>query len=80
MAEKKKAYQRFGDLTRKATAPGAVEATDDTTPVEPAQAQSLTVQLTPELQRALARRAAADDKTPTEIVEEALRRYLKTWN
>lgn len=80
MAEKKKAYQRFGDLTRKATAPVAGEAEGGTGSIEPAQPETLTVQLTPELHRALARRAATEDKAPLEIVEEALRRYLKTWN
>jgi len=72
--KKKKAYQRFGELTRQATAPVASEAEpadDDPPPVE-----ELTVQLHPRVSRALRQRAAISRSTPSEIVETALRRYL----
>ncbi len=73
MAEKKKAYQRFGELTRQATAPTAQE---DTGPVS-APTEALSIRLSPEVRRALEERADADNTTPSEIVEEVLRRYLK---
>lgn len=40
-------------------------------------ADTLPVRLDPELRQALDDRAAADDSTASEIVREALRRYLK---
>lgn len=40
-------------------------------------AESLPVRLEPELRRALDERAAADDSTASEVVREALRRFLK---
>jgi Ribbon-helix-helix protein, copG family len=42
-----------------------------------APAESFPVRLEPELRRALDERAAADDTTASEVVREALRRYLK---
>ena len=42
-----------------------------------APADSFPVRLEPELRRALDERAAADDTTASEVVREALRRYLK---
>jgi hypothetical protein len=42
-----------------------------------APAESFPVRLEPELRRALDERAAADDTTASEIVREALRRYLE---
>jgi hypothetical protein len=40
-------------------------------------ADTLPVRLDPELRQALDDRAAADDSTASEVVREALRRYLK---
>jgi hypothetical protein len=40
-------------------------------------AQSFPVRLEPELRHALDERAAADETTASEVVREALRRYLK---
>ena len=42
-----------------------------------AAAESFPVRLEPELRRALDERAAADDTPASEVVREALRRYLK---
>jgi hypothetical protein len=42
-----------------------------------APAESFPVRLEPELRQALDERAAADDTTASEIVREALRRFLK---
>jgi hypothetical protein len=42
-----------------------------------APAESLPVRLDPELRRALADRAAADNTSASEIVREALRQYLE---
>lgn len=42
-----------------------------------APADSLPVRLDPELRKALDERAAADNTTASEVVREALRRYLK---
>jgi hypothetical protein len=42
-----------------------------------APAESFPVRLEPELRRALDERAAADETTASEIVREALRRYLE---
>ena len=72
--KKKKAYQRFGELTRQATgpAPSEAEPADDDSPA----IEELTVQLHPRVSRALKQRAAISRSTPSEIVETALRRYL----
>ncbi|MBW3626171.1 MAG: ribbon-helix-helix domain-containing protein [Actinobacteria bacterium] len=40
-------------------------------------AESLPVRLDPELRRALDERAAADNTTASDVLREALRRYLK---
>ena len=42
-----------------------------------APAESFPVRLEPELRRAVDERAVADDTTASEVVREALRRYLK---
>ena len=42
-----------------------------------APAESFPVRLEPELRRALDERAAADDTTASDVVRQALRRYLK---
>ena len=86
MADKKKAYQRFVDLTRQATNPMAAEAEDPgsvdlgrrsgDSVVGFAPAEAHPIRLSPELRRALEQRAVADNTTPSEIVHEALRRYL----
>jgi len=72
--KKKKAYQRFGELTRQATGPVPADAepADDESPVT----EELTIQLHPKVSRALKQRAAISRSTPAEIVETALRRYL----
>ena len=67
---KKKAYRRFQELTRQATAPMAAEAEQD-------RAEALQIRLSPEVRRALEQQAAADNTTPSEIVEEALRGWLE---
>jgi hypothetical protein len=81
---KKKAYQRFGDLTRRAMeAPTAADEAGDGGADEDADlgayAGPFSIQLDPELRRDLEQRAAATRKTPSEILEEALRRYLRTF-
>jgi hypothetical protein len=87
MAEKKKAYRRWVELTEQATAPLAAEAEgrDSTKLRRPrgrpsigsAPGEALPVRLEPELRQALDERAAAGNTTPTEIVREALHRYLE---
>jgi len=77
MAAKKKAYQRFSDLTRKAMAPATDEGEGGTGSVDFVPEEELTVWLAPEVRRAVHQRAAADQTTPSEVVEKALRRYLK---
>jgi hypothetical protein len=72
MAGKKKAYQRFEELTRQATAPIAEDEQDLGSPAP----EPLPVWLSPELRRALEQHAAAEGSTPSELVEVALRRYL----
>ena len=47
-------------------------------PMGSAAADALPVRLDPELRRAVDQRAAADHTTSSEVVREALRRYLKT--
>jgi hypothetical protein len=46
-------------------------------PMGSGPAETLPVRLDPELRRAVDDRAAADKKTASEVVREALRRYLK---
>ena len=76
MAEKKKAYQRFQDLAKQATAaPIPVEA--NTIGKESDTGEAIRIRLSPEVRRALEQRAVAHSTTPTEIIEEALRRYLE---
>lgn len=79
MAEKKKAYRRFEELTRQATAPMADEAEQDrgSMSIGSPPAEALAIRLSPEVRRALEEQAAADHSTPSEIVQEALRRYLE---
>lgn len=74
MAEKKKAYRRFEELTRRAMEPTSVDAE----PESMAPAEPLPISLSPEVRRALEQHAAAKHTTPSEIVEQALRRYLNS--
>ncbi len=86
MADKKKAYRRFVELTRQATDPMAAEVEDPgsvdlgrhsgASVVGFAPAEAPPIRLSPELRRALEQRAVADNTTPSDIVHEALRRYL----
>jgi pyruvate/2-oxoglutarate dehydrogenase complex dihydrolipoamide acyltransferase (E2) component len=69
MPGKKKAYQRFEELIKQATAPSAAET-------EAPEAQSLSIWLSPAVRRALEQHATAVGSTPSEVVEEAVRRYL----
>ena len=73
--KKKKAFQRFGELTRQATAPAA-PAEPEATGEESPPVEELTIQLHPRVSRALKQRAAISRSTPSELVEAALRRYL----
>lgn len=79
MAEKKKAYQRFEELTRRATTRPAPEANQNPglpgNPEGP-PADVVTVRLSPEVRRALVHHVRTEEASPSEIVEEALRRYL----
>jgi hypothetical protein len=88
MAEKKKAYRRFEELTRQATAPMGAEDERDrdlmnrrhrsgTTGMGSPSAEAVPIRLSPEVRRALEQQAVADNTTPSEIVEEALRRWLE---
>ena len=83
MAEKKKAYRRFEELTRQATAstPDAAEqgrgVEEGHGGVGPPPADALPIRLSPEVRRALEQRAAADNTTPSAIVEAALRHHLE---
>jgi hypothetical protein len=76
MAEKRKAYRRFEELARQATA-GSNPAEADTIAEESPAGEAITIRLSPEVRRALQQQAAADSTTPKEIIEEALRRYLE---
>ena len=76
MAEKKKAYQRFQELANQVTA-ASVPAEADTSGEEYPAGEAMTIRLRPEVRRALEQRAVADSTTPTEIIEEALRRHLE---
>ena len=87
MANKKKAYRRFEELTKRARAPGseaepAPDSTnqqagggDDAAGSPPAEEYSIL--LSAEVRRALELRAAADKTTPSQVAEEALRRHLE---
>ena len=91
MVDKKKAYRRFEELTKRAmgaagpeTGPG-LGATDsqpaDGSLVEDGPAElELTIWLSPEVRRALLDRAATKNTTASRIVEEALRRQLRLWS
>jgi hypothetical protein len=77
MADKKKAYRRFEQLTRRAMAPAAAENEPDAAVSNAWMAgPPLPIRLSPEVRQALEQQAAASDTTPSEIVEDALRRYL----
>jgi hypothetical protein len=86
VADKKKAYRRFEELTKRAMAP-ASKAEQDRTPTDQdpggdggaleSPGEALLVSLSPEVCRALELRADADHTTPSAIVEAALRRYLE---
>lgn len=76
MAEKKKAYQRFQDLARQATAT-SIPVETDTSGEESDTGEAIRIRLSPEVRRALAQRAVADSTTPTAIIETVLRRYLE---
>lgn len=88
MRQKKKAYRRFEELTKRAMAPGSAEAErgragadrePDGGDAGPGSAltEMLPISLSPEVCRALELRATADHTTPSEIVEAALRRHLE---
>jgi hypothetical protein len=91
MAEKKKkkAYQRFEELIKQ-TAPTPAEVERDPGLMNrgrsegpgPGQGslspEALPIWLSPEVRRALEHRAAAEGTTPSEIVQQALRRYLES--
>lgn len=87
MANKKKAYRRFEELTKRAMAPGSeVEPDRDSTNLQtggedPADGspppEEYVVMLSVEVRRALELRAAADKTTPSQVAEEALRRHLE---
>lgn len=76
MAEKKKAYRRFEELARQATA-ASIPAEADTTGKKSPAADAIMIRLSQEVRRALEQQAAAGDTTPSEIIEAALRRYLE---
>jgi hypothetical protein len=80
MAGKKKAYRRFEELTKRAMAPTAdnAEPKPRSGDTEMGSPETLPILLNPEVRWALEARAAADNTTPSEIVQEALRRYLRT--
>jgi hypothetical protein len=77
MAEKKKAYGRFQELARQATA-ASMPAEADTIGEGSPAGEAIRIRLGPEVRRALEQQAAAERTTPTAIIEEALRRYLET--
>ena len=74
MAEKKKAYKRFGELTQRAMGPVRAEA--ERGDAGPSPAEEFAIRLNPEVARALEESAAERNTTPSEVVEEALRRFL----
>jgi len=73
MAGKKKPYQRFEELTKRAIAPAGAEAEGGED--SPPEAE-LSIWLSPKVRRALLERAAAENTTASKIVEEVLRRHL----
>ena len=88
MGQKKKAYRRFEELTKRAMAPGSADterdrAAEDLEPgaggagTESPLTEMLPISMSPEVCRALELRATADNTTPSEIVDAALRRYLE---
>jgi hypothetical protein len=79
MAEKKKAYRRFEELARQATAPMVTEpgASQGGSWLGSPPTDALPIQLSPEVRRVLEQHAATHNTTPSEIVQEALRRYLE---
>jgi len=72
--KKKKAFQRFGELTRQATGPLPADA--EPVGEDPPPAEEFTIRLHPRVSRVLKQRAAISNSTPSEVVEAALRRYL----
>ena len=79
MAAKKKAYERFGELTQRAVAPTPVEP--EAPAVAPSATEEITILLHPEVARALEENALERNITPSEVVEEALRRLfnIRRW-
>jgi hypothetical protein len=71
MADKKKAYQRFRELTHQATATTPAQA-------ESPPPEALPIWLSPDVRRALEQHAAAEGTTVSEVVQAALRRYLES--
>jgi hypothetical protein len=82
MAERKKPYRRFEELTKKAIAPagagaeGGQGSTDPQHGGESPPETELSIWLSPAVRRALLERAATNNTTASKIVEEALRRHL----
>jgi hypothetical protein len=81
MAEKKKPYRRFEELTKKAIAPagaagGGQGSVDPQLGGESPPETELSIWLSPAVRRALLERAATNNTTASKIVEEALRRHL----
>jgi len=68
MAERPKSYGRSRS---------GVELTEGRPPMGASAADSFPVRLDPELRSALDARAEEDETTPSEVIREALRRYLK---
>ena len=81
MADKKRAYRRFEQLTRKAMDPSSVEAEPDPASTKGGgwsfSAEALSIRLSPDVRRALEKHAAARNTTPSEVIQDALRRYLE---
>lgn len=88
MAGKKKAYRRFEELTKRAMAPGSGDAQGERASADVGPdggdaerasplTEMLPISLSPEVCRALELRAVADNTTPSEIVEAALRGHLE---
>jgi ribbon-helix-helix CopG family protein len=78
MADKKKSYRRFEQLTRRAMTPAAAEGEPGPGMASPWMAgPPLPIRLSAEVRQALEQHVAARDTTPSEIVEDALRRYLE---
>ena len=88
MGQKKKAYRRFEELTKRAMAPGSADAERDRAAEDPEPGagdagpasrltEMLPISLSPEVCHALELRATAENTTPSDIVEAALRRHLE---